>query len=280
MTNPPLIAPAHPPSATHALAPARPLIVAHRALSPGVAENSLAGIVRAAERGADLVEIDVRRSLDGVPFLIHDPFLGRTTTGVGFVRATPAAVLRRLPLRGARGERLPTLAAALAVLPAGLGLALHLKDRGSLRAALAVVRAAGLEGKTWLWLHGPVTVRAARELAPTARPTMLEAGARSAEEWMRHLRAAREAGASGVSVPWRDLTPALLAGCRAMGLRAFSVNHRPEEIVTMVDLGLGGVIADDPAVVVAALAATPTELSVREGPGARAASVGSDQPGR
>ncbi len=231
----------------------RPLVVAHRALSPGVPENSRAGIVRAAERGADLVELDIRRSLDGVPFVIHDPFLGRSTTGIGFVRTLPAVLLRRVPLRGGGGERLPTLAEAIAVLPDGCGLALHLKDQGSLRAALRVVLDAGVDGRTWLWLHGPAAVREARGLAPAARPTMLEAGARTAEEWGRHLRVARAAGAVGVSVPWRDLTQCLLDESRALGLRVFSVNHRPEEIVPMVARGLGGVIADDPAVVVAAL---------------------------
>ena len=54
------------------------LIIAHRACPQHAPENSIAGIRRAAELGADGVEVDVQRTLDGVPILMHDSTLGRS----------------------------------------------------------------------------------------------------------------------------------------------------------------------------------------------------------
>lgn len=222
------------------------LVVAHRALSEGVPENSLAGIHRAREAGADLVELDVRRSIDGVPYLLHDRSLGRTTTGRGLLRLLPSRYLRGVRLLDGN-ERLPTLAAALHVLPDGLSPALHLKDQGSLVAALRVIQAAGLEASTWLWLHGTASTRIAQRLAPAARVTLLEAGATTLSQWVRHLDAAQSAGAAGVSIPWPDLSPSLLDEVNGRGLRSFSLAHDLESVPVMIQHGLTGIITDHPA---------------------------------
>ncbi|MDQ3512535.1 MAG: glycerophosphodiester phosphodiesterase family protein [Chloroflexota bacterium] len=228
------------------------LVLAHRANSAGVVENSLAGIRRSADAGADLVELDVRRSLDGVPFLLHDRTLQRTTTGFGPVRWEPSSYLRRVRLRGS-DERLPTLEAALDALPAGVGPALHLKDQGSLLAALRVVQAAGIEARTWLWLHGTAAVRLARQRAPGIRVTLLEAGATTLPAWVAHLDGAKDAGAAGVSIPWPDLSPDLLHEIRSRDLVAFSLHHDLERIPAHVEHGLGGIISDAPETVRATL---------------------------
>jgi glycerophosphoryl diester phosphodiesterase len=63
--------------------------MAHRGASRAEPENTVAAFRRAATMGADAVELDVRRSLDGVLVVHHDPFLpdGR------LIRATPKAEL-------------------------------------------------------------------------------------------------------------------------------------------------------------------------------------------
>jgi len=56
-----------------------PLVVAHRGASADAPENTLAAIRTAAAHGADAVEVDVQRTRDGVPVLMHDETLVRTT---------------------------------------------------------------------------------------------------------------------------------------------------------------------------------------------------------
>jgi len=50
----------------------RPLVLGHRGASAQVAENTVAAFSRARELGADGVELDVRRSADGVLMVHHD----------------------------------------------------------------------------------------------------------------------------------------------------------------------------------------------------------------
>lgn len=111
-----------------------PLIVGHRGHSVAAPENTLAALRLAAEHGAALCEIDVRRTADGTFVLMHDRTIDRTTDGHGLVARLEAA---EVTARDAgswlserwRGEPVPTFAAALALGRAlGLGFIVEIKD--------------------------------------------------------------------------------------------------------------------------------------------------------
>jgi glycerophosphoryl diester phosphodiesterase len=59
--------------------PARPALIAHRGASMLAPENTLAAAELAAENDAFGFETDIQISLDGIPFLMHDETLMRTT---------------------------------------------------------------------------------------------------------------------------------------------------------------------------------------------------------
>lgn len=59
------------------------MVASHRGAHAVHPENSIAAIKEAIRLGVDIVEIDVKVSKDGVPFLMHDRTMDRTTTGVG-----------------------------------------------------------------------------------------------------------------------------------------------------------------------------------------------------
>lgn len=70
----------------------KPLIAAHRGASRAARENSLAAVERAIEFGADMVEIDVRRTRDGVLIAHHDPVVGDESIGnLDYADVTDAA---------------------------------------------------------------------------------------------------------------------------------------------------------------------------------------------
>ena len=73
-----------------------PLNIAHRGASGDAPENTLAGFDLALRQGAGAIELDVHLSSDGVPMVIHDPRLRRTTSGSGWVSEHRANALRRL----------------------------------------------------------------------------------------------------------------------------------------------------------------------------------------
>jgi glycerophosphoryl diester phosphodiesterase len=67
------------------MAPARPLVVAHRGASSTAAEHTLAAYVSAIEAGADGLECDVRLTRDGHLVCVHDRTVNRTSDGTGVV---------------------------------------------------------------------------------------------------------------------------------------------------------------------------------------------------
>lgn len=102
------------------------LNIGHRGAAGEAPENTLTSFDLALRQGADGIELDVHLSSDGVPVVIHDARLERTTSGGGPVSAMPVAVLRRLdagswfnrryPARANHryaGLRIPTLAQVL-----------------------------------------------------------------------------------------------------------------------------------------------------------------------
>lgn len=91
----------------------RPWVVAHRGEALLAPENTMAAFALARESGADAIELDVQLSSDGLPVVIHDTYLERTTNGIGAVRNLPWKELSRLDASGGcphhRRERIPLL---------------------------------------------------------------------------------------------------------------------------------------------------------------------------
>jgi glycerophosphoryl diester phosphodiesterase len=74
---------------------ARP-IIAHRGASADYPENTMLAFEQALAVGADALEFDVRLSSDGIPVVIHDSTVDRTTKGKGAVKDLTAGDLARL----------------------------------------------------------------------------------------------------------------------------------------------------------------------------------------
>lgn len=115
-----------------------PAIVAHRAAWHGAPENSLAAIERAIAIGADIVELDIRKSADGELFIMHDDTLLRMAGIDRDAETFTMAELQAIALREDDGgehrattqERIPTLKQALEIIRGRIFADLDLKDRG------------------------------------------------------------------------------------------------------------------------------------------------------
>lgn len=100
--------------------PRGPARIAHRCGAGFGPENTLAAWALAMRAGFDALEVDVKLSADGVPFLMHDDDLSRTTDGMGRASRLPWRELARLDagawfdpaFRGTPVARLDQLAAS------------------------------------------------------------------------------------------------------------------------------------------------------------------------
>lgn len=81
--------------------------IGHRGACGHAPENTLLSMRKALEFGADAIEFDVQMSRDGVPVIMHDETLPRTTNGTGHVTDHTLAELQTLD--AGEGERIPSL---------------------------------------------------------------------------------------------------------------------------------------------------------------------------
>jgi glycerophosphoryl diester phosphodiesterase len=157
--------------------------VAHRGAPYRFRENTLDSLRSALDLGADVVEIDVRLTKDGVPVLLHDATLKRL-----WEQERPLLSLSAAEVRGLTGGGVPTLAEALAATE-GSGVMLDLpgtRDVRTARRIVDVVREAGAADRVYYCADATamLAVRAAdpaaeialtrTSLAP-ARPALLAA---------------------------------------------------------------------------------------------------------
>lgn len=96
-------------------------IIAHRGFSAIAPENTLAAFAAAVENSADSVEFDLQLTADGVPVVIHNPTLDKTTGTPGNVTEKTITELKDLDAGSwfnpqFAGEKIPTLAETLAIL--------------------------------------------------------------------------------------------------------------------------------------------------------------------
>lgn len=84
-----------------------PPVIAHRGEggSPGdLPENTSWSEIDAARHGADILNLDVRWTADGIPVALHDPTVNRTTSGTGPITALTAAQYTELTSRDNSGR--------------------------------------------------------------------------------------------------------------------------------------------------------------------------------
>lgn len=118
-----------------------PFIWAHRGASGLAPENTMAAFTLAEQVGADGIELDVHLSRDGVPVVIHDETVNRTTNGRGGIVDVTQRELRELDAGSwfsseFTGEPVPTLAEVLIWVEDRLRLNIEIKSAQAGRAVL------------------------------------------------------------------------------------------------------------------------------------------------
>ena len=228
----------------------RPLVISHAACGGHAPENTLAGIRKAIELGADAIEIDVQASADGVAILMHDLTVDRTTNGTGAVSNLMLAGLQALD---AGGEPVPTLAEVLDLTKGKVLLVMEIKQPGIEDHISRVVRDANARSDVMAWSFLPPALAGMRQADPGIPGALLVAGP-SLPQWpkMRHI--ALKTGLQGVSVFCDGLTPAIAEDCRRSGLALYSwTADRPDQIKALLALGVDGICSNLPDRVISAL---------------------------
>jgi glycerophosphoryl diester phosphodiesterase len=237
-------------------------IIAHRGYSARAPENTLPAIELALAHAADGLEFDIQVTADGVPVVIHDETVDRTTDGSGAVAGMELRPLQRLDAggwfeAGFAGTRIPTLEEVLArttgrlrrLYPElkGVRSAADVERIASLLTAYHAPPAITVLAFDWTWL------RVLRTFDPA-----LAAGfsVEDAAHFDAALGQAASFGNAVVSPAYRLLVerPDRIEAARGAGVElvAWTVNDA-EAAKLLVGLGVGRLITDDVALLRAAL---------------------------
>ena len=126
-----------------------PIVIAHRGNSGPAPACTMAAIREAVDLSADMIELDVRESRDGIPVIIHNNTVDETTDGKGTVSSLSLAELKELDAgswksRRYTGERIPTLMEVLGFAKDKVRLSLDLKEENIISAMIKAVQEADM----------------------------------------------------------------------------------------------------------------------------------------
>ncbi len=213
--------------------------IAHRGAPRELDENTLEGFLRAVERGADAVELDVHTTRDGAVVIHHDPEIARPGGRPAPIVAMTLDDVRACVLP--RGGRVPTLGEVLDALGGQAVVYVEIKGAGAGEPAAEVARAHGHRFAFHSFDHDAV-LRLRARWPDFHYGFLFDAGTPRIETL-----------AAGVPVGIRDLwvhrtlvTPRLATAAHTAGRRliAWTVND-PPEARRFASLGVDGLCSDD-----------------------------------
>jgi glycerophosphoryl diester phosphodiesterase len=226
----------------------------------------MAGFALAAESGADLIELDVRLTRDGVLAVIHDATVDRTTTGTGRIADLTWAEVESLDAGvyfGASfaGQRIPRLEQVLDWARGVVYLAVEVKEPvplppGALEQIAGAIREAGMADQVTMHHIMQPDITAVRRVDPAIQVLC---------DWAAFLRDPRETiertqaiGGAGVIWGWPDATAAHVAAAHAAGLAVYAsdCSPTPKGVREARACGIDILEADDVAAMAAAIKAT------------------------
>ncbi|HYJ13487.1 MAG TPA: glycerophosphodiester phosphodiesterase family protein [Thermomicrobiales bacterium] len=221
-------------------------IYAHRGASFELPENTLSAFARAIELKADGIELDVHLSSDGIPVVIHDDTVDRTTNGTGEVAAHSAAELQALD--AGQSQPIPTLKEVLDLVAGKLHVDIEIKAGAAGDAVLVLTsQYPDLEFAISSFNHDALrhvrTVNGKVELWPLTAAVTDDV-----------IHTALALGSPQIAAYDRMLNEEIVAEVRRQGLSVWvwTVNDIVRAL-ELVNWGVVGICTDDPATVIQAL---------------------------
>ncbi len=251
------------------LALRRPLVIAHRGYSQVAPENTLPAFKLAKAACVDLVELDYHHTRDGVPVVIHDGELDRTTDAVAQwggkkIRVVDKTLAELRTLDAGQwfdvkyaGTRLPTLIEALDLIQDG-NVTLIERKAGDAASCVKLLRERNLinhvvvQSFDWKYLQDfhqqePRQILAALGPPGSRGGKKLDDAAKALDKvWVDEVR---QTGAR--VVVWnRQITRESVAYAHQKGMKVWVYTiDDPALAKAMCELGADGIISNDPSTI-------------------------------
>ncbi len=226
------------------------IAIAHRGASAWAPENTVAAFDAALEVNCRAIELDVRLTADGVPVVIHDETLDRTTNGSGRVASTPWLDVRRLDAGSWKhprfaGTRVPMLEEALQAICPVARPVIELKVAVDPPMLIDLLQRYGAMSDAIILSFDSAILQSIRRQSPDVTIFQL------VKDWSpQAVRDCRQAGYTGVVMRFDQwaLDRAVMAKDVLAHAWAYNVND-PGAAAACGAMGIDGVITDYPDLV-------------------------------
>jgi glycerophosphoryl diester phosphodiesterase len=240
----------------------RTLVLGHRGAKAYAPMNTLPAFQLAFEQGAHGIELDVHRSRDGFPVIVHDFTVDHTTNGSGLVTEMTLAELKALDA-GAwfdpafAGVQIPTLDEVFEIVPPDAMVNVEIKsmdtdtsDGVELVVAACIARH-HMSDRVIVSSFNPYTLLRFRQAAPEVAIGFLYEASIPTEVHSVIAQIPYEA----YHPYFQAITPEMVAREHAAGrvLNTWTVND-PQDAVRLRDMGVDAIITDNPDIILRALA--------------------------
>jgi glycerophosphoryl diester phosphodiesterase len=252
----------------------RTVVIAHRGYSAIAPENTIPAFELALAAGADLVELDYYHSKDGELVVIHDGTLDRTTDADEREGGTKIAVKEKNASElkdldagkwfkpGFAGTKVPTLNESLDFIQAK-GMTLIERKAGDAGACVKLLREKKLVNQLivqafdWEYLkdfHKQEPAQVLGALGPSANYEGKKLT--DAEKVLSPLWVDRAKATGSKAVVWnKNITAEAVQHAHKQGLKVWVYTINDAALANqLLDLGIDGIISDNPAVIWKALA--------------------------
>lgn len=150
----------------------RTILVGHRGAPNLAPENTVPSFLKAIEVGVDMIELDVRATMDGTVVVIHDERVDRTTNGSGLVRGFYLEDIRKLDAgswfdTSFKGIKIPTLEEALISIDGRVMTRIELKDDGIEEKVASIINTLGVSNKTQVASFELKRIKKMKEICPS-----------------------------------------------------------------------------------------------------------------
>lgn len=192
-------------------------VVVHRGANFLAPENTLPSARAALKYGAEWIELDVRKSKDGVLYNLHDETLDRTTDGHGPIHLVTSSEIERLDAGSwfgpaFRGLKVPRIETMLDSLKGKANMFFDVKKGTPVADLVKLVRAKGFEKNSFFWFADAKMVPEFVKLAPEMKIKVNASDIEGIKKWQAVCRP------SYVEIEPENITKNLVNYCHKNGI--------------------------------------------------------------
>ena len=192
-------------------------VVVHRGANFLAPENTLPSARAALKYGAEWIELDVRKSKDGVLYNLHDETLDRTTDGHGPIHLVTSSEIERLDAGSwfgpaFRGLKVPRIETMLDSLKGKANVFFDVKKGTPVADLVKLVRAKGFEKNSFFWFADAKMVLEFVKLAPEMKIKVNASDIEGIKKWQAVCRP------SYVEIEPENITKELVNYCHKNGI--------------------------------------------------------------